>query len=207
MEPQTFFLVFLLFTLIAGSIAIFFGILSRVVKTPNPDYEAAIKESLEDDALSSAIDHFKKHMHTQYTCIKCKSKNHEIKEFNHDFLEIFCTACGYKEFYHMDQVAGLSRPKDISFRKSTSTANSKLSSEELKEIRHYSKDDMGPIKSTCEKCMQSGLEKFDLSFDSSYKFGGYGEVKRFLFTLISCPKCGFALFFDRPNPKLVKTGN
>ena len=202
-EPQTFFLIFLLFTFIAGAIVIFFGILARIVKTPNQAYEQAKKESLQDNALEGSVKDFKNHIKNQHQCLKCGSKDHEFKEFNRDFWEAFCLKCGYKEFYHLDLVSGLFRKKDIAFRENPPAIKSNLTDEELKEIRYYTKEYIGEVTSfQCMKCSYSPGHKFHLSFDSSYKFGGYGEVKRFSFTIFSCPKCGYTLFFDKRNPEL-----
>lgn len=210
MEPDniSYLILFLVIAVASGFAIVFFGVIARMSKPVDPDYEQAKDESLKDESLERAEKIVREQARANFECFKCKSCNYEIKTFNQDFLEIFCLNCGYKEFYHVDHMAGLDRKRDISFRSPPPPKNLTLSQEDMKEIQYYSKDYIATDETfRCERCQLSDTSKFNLKFEATYKFGGYGEIKRYSFTLFSCDKCGYATFFDRPKPSTTQELN
>lgn len=180
MSPEIFFILLLLTVALIGGVFVLIYVLKpRKILKDNLS-EDDVKNYFEDSLLHKATSSLKHWLKHNYQCPKCHARRYEPSHFDEDLYEVYCYECGFKNFYHLDLLAGIDRPT----KKVKST---------------WPKDWLGNSKESipCSQCKGVDFSDFKMVMDVRYKFSGYGDTKKVTLFLNSCRKCGLVNFFDR----------
>jgi predicted nucleic-acid-binding Zn-ribbon protein len=179
MDPHIFFILFLVVVaLVGGGIVLFFALKPKK-KTAGTISGDEVKSYFEDTPLQEVIQSLKQKLEKQYQCQKCQNRKYEAAPFDEDLFEVYCHACGYKNFYLVDLVAGLNRP--------TKKIKSRWPKDWIKNT----------FENACPQCKNKSASDFKMNMDVRYKFSGYGDTKKVTLFLNACKSCGFVNFYDR----------
>src|SRR5574341_1091181 len=109
MDPHIFFILFLVSVALVGAGFVLFLVLKPKKKSGTISGKE-VKSYFEDSPLQEVIQSLKQRLAKQYHCQKCQGRKYEAVRFDEDLFEIYCNNCGFKNFYHVDLLAGLDRP-------------------------------------------------------------------------------------------------
>ncbi|MBI1882935.1 MAG: hypothetical protein HYS08_01850 [Chlamydiae bacterium] len=180
MSPHVFFIFFLVCVGLAGALVVlFFAFRSAQKKSSDKITGTEIKTHFLDAQLEETLRSLKEHLITQYQCFKCQGRRYELVPFDEDFQEAYCLACGFKNFYHVDLLAGRERPMK------------RAQSPWPKEWLFDKKEE------ACPQCQKKEYSHFRTNMNVKYKFGGYGDRKHVVFEMASCKGCGLTQLYTR----------